>query len=261
MKKFSYRIILQQSPDVSKSGQKSFESYLNFISEAIINVASEFQRIKADVIHKNGTILRGGLSHFLSTPLKSDKDEIIHLIEDSIENTVQQLNAAPALSSVEHSLWRVMDPQVVPLHRQMVGVIKRLLKNGRSMLVEEGCLFGKNTGDVVISLFLFDGFSTVQSLKSIIDGFPHEKHFSIINGVFTTTVTSSDKEGAAEKNLVVINFDFDSDKIIEMLNKQLPVLFGQFGIKHFSLSKQSLHNSAGRAFQLRFGMNVDTVPL
>jgi hypothetical protein len=261
MKKFSYLIVLQQFPPISNPAEKPLELYRNFIPETIQNVAAEFQRTKADVIQKNGTILRGGLSHFLSTPLKSDKDEIIQLIEDSIENTVQQLDAAPVLASVEHSLWRVMEPQEVPLQRQMVGVVKRLLKNGRTFLVDAGCTFGKNMGDIAVSLFSFDGFSTVQSLKLIVDRFPREKQFALINGSFNAALISIDQETTTEKNLVVIDFDFHDDTVIELLNQRLPVLLDQFGIKKFSLSKQALHSVAGSTFQIRFGMNVNTVPL
>ena len=261
MKKFSYLVLMQKRTQASKTDEHPVESYKSFLVESIEAKSIEFLRLKSDVIQKNGTILRGGLTHFLSTPLKSDKDDIIRLIEDSIENSVQQLDAAPVLSSVEHSLWNVLEPQDVPLQRQLVGVVKRLLKNGRSMLVDAGCSFGKNSGEILVSLFTFNGFSTVQSLKSIIDVFPAQKQLPVINGSFDTTLISIDQDSKPEKNLVIIDFDFEDTMLVELINARLPVLLDQFGIKQFTLSKQSLNRSSGTVYQIRIGMNINKVPL
>jgi hypothetical protein len=95
----------------------------------------------------------------------------------------------------------------------------------------------------------------------IVDRFPREKQFALINGSFNAALISIDQETTTEKNLVVIDFDFHDDTVIELLNQRLPVLLDQFGIKKFSLSKQALHSVAGSTFQIRFGMNVNTVPL
>lgn len=261
MKKFSYFVLLQQQTTSFKSDENPLESYKNSIPEIISKTAAEFRRTKSEVIQKNGTILRGGLAHFLSTPLKSDKDDIIRLIEDTIENTVLQLNAAAMLSTVEHTLWKVLDPQDVPLQRQMVGVMKRLLKNGRTMLVDAGCSFSRNSGDIAVSLFQFDGFSTVQSLKSVIDSFTTLDPLTCVNGSFETMLISIEPSVIPEPNLVVINFDFQDDSIIELLNQRIPSLLDQFGIGQLYFSKHALHTSVGSSYQLRIAMNVGKIPL
>ncbi|MFA6456530.1 MAG: hypothetical protein WCW40_06890 [Bacteroidota bacterium] len=261
MKKYSYFVLLQQNVAPSRPADDPIEEYKNFIPLSLQSGAVEFQRKKFDSIQKNGTILRGGLAHFLSTPLKSDTEEIIRLIQDSIENTVQQLDAAPMLSTVEHTVWKVMEPQDIPLQRQMVGVMKRLLKNGRTMLVNSGCLFGKNSGEIAVSLFQFDGFSTVQSIKSIIDDFSTQQILTVVNGSVNANSITIERDAAPEKNLVVIDFDYHDDSIVDVLNQRLPVLLDQFGITHCTLSKQLLHSSVGAGYQIRFGMNVNKYPL
>jgi hypothetical protein len=171
------------------------------------------------------------------------------------------LDAAPVLSTVAHSLWRVMEPQEVPLQRQMVGVMKRLLKNGRSMLVNAGCTFAKKSGDVAISLFEFDGFSTVQSLRSIVGGFASEGTLAVVNGAFLTTVTSIGQDIWTEKNIVIIDFDDQDGSLTAQLNETFPVMLGQFGIQNITLAKQSLHSSVGSDYQLRIGIDVNKHPL
>jgi hypothetical protein len=259
MKKFSYFVLLQKGASAPECD--SFETYRAYVPDSIRSGAAEFQKIKADAIQTNGSILRGGLGHFLSTPLKSDTEEIVRLIEESIENTVAQLDAAPMLGSVTHTLWRVMDPQHVPLQRQMVGVMKRLLKNGRSMLVDAGCTFGKNSGDVAVSLFEFDGFSTVQTLRSIVEGFHAVEELSVSNGAFLTTAVSIGPDMASEKNVVVIDFDDHDEATVHRLNERFPVLMDQFGIRNITLSRQSLHSSVGAYYQLRIGLDVNKHPL
>lgn len=259
MKKFSYFVLLQKA--ASAPEPDSFENYRFYIPESIQSGAAEFQKIKADAIQTNGSILRGGLGHFLSTPLKSDKDEIIRLIEDSIENTVAQLDAAPMLSTVTHSLWRVMEPQQVPLQRQMVGVMKRLLKNGRSMLVNAGCSFGKNSGNIAASIFEFDGFATVQSIHSIIGRFSQVEELSVSNGEFLTTEVVLGQNMASENNVVVIDFDDHDPLTVARLRERFPVLTDQFGIQNITLSRQSLQSSVGAFYQLRIGLDVNKHPL
>lgn len=261
MKKYSYFAILQQQPDSVKSGTAPFDDYKSSIPANIQKVAAEFQKIKTETIQKNGTILRGGLTHFLSTPLQSDKDEIIKLIRDSIENTVQQLDAAPMLSSVQHALCWVMEPQEVPLQRQIVGVMKRLLKNGRTLLLNAGCQFGKSSGPVAVSLFTFDGFSTIQSVNSIIHTAAASNNMTVVNGAIDSTLTFIEKEPSQDPHVVVVDFDTAEESITDIINAKLPILLDQFGIKSFTLSKQTLHNSFGSAYQIRFSMNVNKHPL
>ncbi|MCK9408094.1 MAG: hypothetical protein WCX28_09070 [Bacteriovoracaceae bacterium] len=259
MKKFSYFVLLQN--DATVRGKELFDAYRSGIPERIYSGAVAFQQTKAETIQKNGSILRGGLSHFLSTPLKSDKDEIIRLIEDSIENTVLQFDAAPVLTSVNHSVWRVMEPQQVPLQRQMVGVIKRLLRNGRTMLVNAGCSFGKNSGDVAVSLFEFDGFSTVQTLRSIVGTMTAEQQLTVVNGAVFSSVIAIGQDIFSEKNIAVIDFDDHTGTTADQLNERIPILLDQFGIQQITFSRQTLHSSVGAACQLRIGMDVTKHPL
>ena len=261
MKKFSYSVILQQNGGQTKTEWDLFEAYRSFVINEIQTALIEFEKIKSDAIQKNGTILRGGLSHFLSTPFKSDKDEIILLIRDSIENTVQQLEASSILSSVEHSMWKIIEPQNVPLHRQLVGVVKRLLKNGRTTLVDAGCQFGKNSGETIISKFSFDGFATAQSLKTIIDQFTSHQPLWVIGGTLANTITAIEVIEKQEKFIVQMDFDLPNDTVIVQLNERIPVLLDQFGIKNFVLSKHSLHGGVGGEYQIQFGMDIEKYPL
>ncbi len=261
MKKFTYSVILQQNGNQTKTEVDIVETYRLFINNGIQTAFAELEKITSDTIQKNGAILRGGLTHFLSMPLKSDNEEINHLIRDSIENTVQQLDAAPLLSSVEHTLWKILEPQNVPLHRQLVGVVKRLLKNGRTILIDAGCQFGKSSGEAMVSKFSFNGFATAPILKTIIDKFSSQQAITVVNGTVSNTIIAIEVSEQQEKFIIQIDFSLSNDSVIAQLHERIPVLLDQFGIKNFIVTKQSLHGGMGGDYQIQFGMDIEKYPL
>lgn len=259
MKKYSYSVILQQK-GTSSNIDEQITAYLDLIKNGVQNATAELLKTKTEAIQKNGTILRGGLTHFLSTPLKSDKDDIVRLINDSIENAVKQLDVIPDVSSIVHSLWKVLDTTEVPLQRQVVGVMKRLLKNGRTMLSDAGCSFGKNSGDTFFSIFSYDGFATVKSIKTIVDQ-SDALQVTVVNGSLTSTLTAIEQSETEEKNLVIINFQYADDSVVAVINERLPSVLDQFGIKNLLLSKQTLHGGFGGTYQIRFGVDLSKYAL
>ncbi len=260
MKKFSYTVLLTYG-DQKQSSADPIESYTTFLTSSIQTTAAELQKTKTDVIQKNGTILRGGLTQFLSTPLKSDKDEIIKLIEDSIENTVHQLDAAPMLGTVQHSLWSIVDPQDVPLHRHSMGIVKRLLKHGKTMLINAGCSFGKNAPPVFVSHFLFNGFSTILPLQKIIDQFGDQQVLTQVNNVMHTMVASPDSYAASERNMLVIDLDINDSASIETLIPELQKLLEAEGANDLVCSVQTFHSRVGSLLQLRCSLDIDVLPI
>lgn len=257
MKKFSYFVILQKYSLSSQSDDDQFEAYRSFITANLKSVTAESLRTSSELMQKNGTTLLGGLTQFLATPLKSDKDDIMRLIKDSVENTIHQLDAAPMLSSVEHSVWNVMEPSDVPLHRQSVGLLKRLLKNGKQMLKHAGCTFGKNSGPVAISFFSYEGFSTVQSLNHAVKLFEEQKVLLIVNASVSSTLYSSQQNDVADGYQIVFDMNESNDAVMDLLKTQLSTISERFGIKQFSISKQSLHSGFGSPYQIRFGLDIN----
>ncbi|MBP9212287.1 MAG: hypothetical protein KBF97_05760 [Bacteroidetes bacterium] len=261
MKKHSAIIILQRQASAVQSEGDAFDQFAASVQGALRSRTSPFDQGVNDAIQKNGSILRGGLSHFLSTPLKSDKDEIITLIEESIRTAVEQSDAAPQLGSASFSLWKVMDPQQVPLQRQMVGVMKRLLKNGRSILAAAGAVFGKNSGEIGVALFEYDGFSTVQSVAGLTKSALPQDALAMVNGALFTTVRTEGDEPWTGPHLVSIDCTIQDDAVIPFLSERFALLAGQFGIRSITLSRQALRFGSGEAFQIRIGTDLNNYAL
>ncbi len=260
MKKFSYTVLLTPAAP-EQSSSDPVEAYRTFLTASILAKAAELQKMKSDVIQKNGTILRGGLTQFLSTPLKSDKDEIIKLIEDSIENSVQQLDAAPMLGTVDHTLWRIVDPQEVPLHKHSIGVVKRMLKEGKSMLTEAGCTFGKNAPPVFVSYFQFDGFSTIHPLQKIIDQAGDQKLITQVNNVMRTLTAAPDKYSGTDRQMLLIDLNVTDPSVIESIMSEITAALESEGALDVIGSLQTFHSRVGSVLQLACSLDIDTVPI
>ncbi len=262
MKQYSYFALFQRTGLQQKSETPAADDFASLLPDALRSAAEESGRVMNDVIVKNGSILRGRLTHFLSTPLRSDKDEIMSLITESISGSVAQLNAAPDVGGVDHTIWSVIDPQDVPLQRQMVGVLKRLLKNGRAMLIDAGCQFGKNSGEPLVLFVSFDAIPTGITVKSAIETLSKKTSMPTVNEALSTFLIDLRPEnGPVKKNSIMIDFDIDGEGIHHRLRQRLPVLQEQFGIKQFSLTKQLFRSSLGARYQIRFTADLNAHPL
>lgn len=260
MSSFYYYLYIQTAVGTIATDGDPVTVYHHAVTESLRLSAAAGAQAKGEIIQKNGSILRGGLIHFLSTPLKSDKDDIIRLIEESIAASIRQLDAAPLVETTVHTLWRVMEPASVPLHRQMVGVVKRLLKNGRSQLASTGVQFGKNAGDITASLFAFDGFATVRTIRGIVDGATNSEPLRAVSGNLLSFV------GAGEGNFeephrAVIEFDDPDGLMASGIMERCATLGDLFGVRSWTLLRRVLHATGNGEYQIHFGFDAKRSPL
>lgn len=215
----------------------------------------------AELVQKTVAGLRGTLSPYLSTPLMSDKAEIDRSIQDRIEFVLQQTAAAAEpLSSA--STYRLVETADVPLQRQMVGVMRRLLKNGRSLLAEAGVLSGKNAGTVLLTVCDVSSMDSAASVHDIIAGFRpasdaeppaflHDMTAALLNGP-----VPSDGSGY----FVLLTFDAP-DAIVDEMKMRVEALNGRYGIRGPLLVKRSFSSGFGRGYTVMFTADLARHPL
>ncbi len=261
MKKFSYLVLLQKHLTAPASEILPHESYRLSMDELIKTGKAEEHRISSEVTQKNGTSLLGGLTQFLATPLKSDRDDILRLIKETIDTSIQQLDAAPMLATADHTLWSVMDANDVPLHRQSIGLMKRLLKNGKEMLKQAGCTFGKQSGSVYVSLFSYAGFATVHSIMNGISTFNQQKIMQVVHASVSSVLYSIRPADHPGSFLVILDIDRHDDTLAENLKSKMASLFEQYEMQQLSVLKHTFPGLAGSAFQIRFGVDLNKYKL
>ncbi|MDD8016755.1 MAG: hypothetical protein PHP42_00125 [Bacteroidota bacterium] len=264
MDQFIYSILLQRSGKESEQTDSSFFAGLHAaLGSELEREITESKKDAADTIQKSVANLRGGLAQFLSTPLKSDKDDIELLIRENLEHAASQLGKGKSLSTVRQSSFRVIEPQHVPLHRQLVGVVRRILKNGKTLLANAGVATGKNSGTLYYSSFMVDEFATVPLIKLKFDAFAEKNpdlEYAVINDSLSSTVFTIAYDNSATSHEVVMNFNAP-DSIVEKLHTKRATLLEQFGVKNIRLAKRSFVMGFSSQFQLEFGVDVNKHPL
>lgn len=186
MKTYTISLLLQSRSNDTAALAEALDQFRTYCAAATTQAAADLLKVRTDVITKNGTVLRGGLTQFLSTPLKSDKDEIIRLIHESIDNTLRQFDIPTGEPSIRTALYRIVPAADVPLLKNSVGTMKRLLKNGRSSLGESSAARGKGNSDRFVFRLVFEGLSLAETLFSLIRTAPETDQFSVVHAVLST---------------------------------------------------------------------------
>ncbi|MBI2429741.1 MAG: hypothetical protein HYV29_13290 [Ignavibacteriales bacterium] len=265
MENYTYSLLLQKlnPTDDTKKDKQFFEEFHSSVSEFVEGERSEKTKTDTDAIQRAISRLRGTLVPYLSTPLKSDKDDIERSIKDTIEDVLVQIGSTEADAVITVESFQVLESTQVHLHRQLVGVIKRLLKNGKAMLVDTGILTGKNYGSIFLSQFSFAGFSNVKAFHHGIlemKGGIKQKEFGILHDSFSEIVASHSSDIGEDANMIILHFEAQ-ETVIEKLKSNLPGLLNQYGVKSIRLNKRSFFSGFGSPYQLEIMTDLKKHPL
>lgn len=261
MAQFIYSTIIQQikNSDTIPGETDLFTEINSSLHSSFVVKDTESKKNISDAIQKSGAGLRGNLSQFLSTPLKSDKDEIDKAIKDTFENMVYQMGYSLNYSTVVPTFYKIIDPQSVPLHRQLVGVIRRILKNGKTMLVDAGVTTGKNGGALYYGTFVADDLTLLPEVRSEFESILREKtdnSYIIIADSIASIVSSAPADTKRCKYMIVMNFTSD-DNAASRLESRIGVIADQFGVKNSTMIKRSFTAGFSSLFQLQFAVDID----
>lgn len=223
--------------------------------------SAEHRRNAAELVQKTVAGLRGTLSPYLSTPLMSDKAEIDRSIQDRIEFVMEQNDVAAApLSSV--ATYRIAETADVPLQRQMVGVMRRLLKNGRSLLAEAGVLTGKNAGPVFLTVCGVPSMDSAAAVHDIIAGFrPSDENVPcVLVQDMTASLLNGPVPSEGSGHLVLLTFDVPEGSVGEVAAR-VDALNGRYGIRGPLLLKRTFASGFGRGCSVMFSADLTRHPL
>ena len=261
MEKFLYALLFQSTASAEEGNNES--QFLSAMHKSLLhdfeNEISVINKNRNDIVQKTISSLRGELSTYLSTPLMTDKNEIEKALRDNIENAVKQLGLDNSVSASRLYTYKILDFSQIPLNRQLVGVMRRLIKNGKTMLADAGVMSGKNATTVYLTQFTIDEFATIPILKSKIDEFNLKNTsspFILVNDCVSNIVTTLLAENNAAGQTVIINFD-GQETLPDKLNANLAKLLDQFGAKNIRLSKRTFHAGFGTKYQLQFVVDLN----
>lgn len=230
-----------------------FSEFHRVVLASVTTVIAENKKNVDEMIAKSISGLRGVLSPYLSTPLTSDKSDIDRALKDNFQFMMEQFCALSSNSLPSISTYRVMEASHIPMHRQIVGVIRKLLKNGRTHLADTGIAVGKNAGQIYCSLIDFSDYSLLPAMHSSAQAYSADSisaEYRIISDFIGEIIFRSSVEKAAKAHTIVLQWD-GNDSMLSSLHTRFKTLSEQFGITDILLIKKSLFGGFGMTYQFQ----------
>lgn len=259
--RYQYSLISQRTAadDQARDDTSYFGDFHNAIREAVDKTVGENKKTSLDIIAKNIGSLRGVLAPYLSTPLTSDKGDIERAIKDNFHHLMEQLGfVSPSVAPVI-TTYSVMDASQVPLHRQIVGVIRRILKNGKTLLADAGVSSGKNSGSVFVTQIGLNDFSLLPAVYSAARSF-HDETRSAENAVLNDVVGQVVNLVTAEKrpyaHTILLQWDGNETQFTSMQSR-VKIVSEQFGVDSILFARKSLYGGFGSTYQFQCSVDLN----
>jgi hypothetical protein len=260
--RFQYFVLAQKAIEDQKSegiDREFFSDLHKFLISSLAKISEDRSRSADDIIQKGISGLRGMLSPYLSMPLISDKSDIENAIREHFRRMMEQSGAVSSDAPFQIETFIVMESQDIPLHRQIVGVIRRLLKNGRTHLADTGVSFGKNFGSVYITQIEHEDFSAIPLLAASLNVIPAElnrSEYMFVSDGIGEIVYGGASERVFSDHVMMLQWDGD-DAMASSLQKRFVVLAEQFGITDVMLAKKALFSGFGFRYYLQCPIQLE----
>jgi hypothetical protein len=260
--RYQYFVVVQkltEDHNVEGDNKIFFSGLHNYLVSSIAKIVEDGSRSVDDIVQKGISGLRGMLSPYLSMPLTSDKNDIENGIREHFRRMMDQSGAVSSDAPFHIETFIVMESQDIPLHRQIVGVIRRLLKNGRTQLADTGVSFGKNFGSVYITQIVHEDLSAIPLLAASLNAIPTElnrSEYMFVSDGIGEIVYNGASERISSEYVMMLQWDGD-DAMASALQKRFVVLAEQFGITNVVLAKKTLFSGFGFRYYLQCPIQLE----
>lgn len=261
------------------------ENYLNGMKESFTLLRKTSNTLTADLaksyfetLQKYSQMTRGSLNQFLSTPIKSDEEEIRRTIKDNFEQFAEQY-ADMLNTGIEHS-WQ---SRFLLEQSLLVGNDKntrKLFQNGKKFLVQSRILAGKIPSAVFESVFVFpspqglahlnnviallpDGefeyFTSSVARNASLDEIVHEAGTKLLTSVKSGTDAGKEIKPQIAQWEITLYPKFNHLNLVDFESKCANLftrITSEFNIQHIALWKRLLNLGSGALYSIR----LTTIP-
>ena len=223
-------------------------------------VRQHFLKSLSETIARESHVLRGSLSQYLSTPIKSDAADVLRIISESLQ---QMQGQSGSVSPGLVSSWA--GHVVFPEAKTVAG--KKLIQNGRTFLRDTGTGPGRQKDEVFESVFLLSGGMNLDLLEFVM----HEqlrdhplspparspartRHLSLSYGTLFDSGALPKKqvrEGRFECLLLIADIDRDDRELREGCQAVRDDLVQRVGATYVVISRRRLGSAAADGLMLR----------
>ncbi len=179
----AYAILHQAGPSVSP------EAYAETMKELHQRIAAETAEVNAgykktlqEITVRETQILRGALSQFLETPIRSDNAEVQKIFLDAFQKYGGLITVTGDYGVIRSSEGKLSLPD------SQQAAQKRLGRSGKAYLTELGFTFGKASGPVFESVFYVRGGANLDIIEHLVRdrlgiyASTHGKHLAEFSG-------------------------------------------------------------------------------
>jgi hypothetical protein len=179
------------------------------LKEESLLIRSSLDNYISDLSTKTVQTTRGNLAQFLTTPIKTDTDEIQRILRDQVIHASDQL-----LPKRSYGLFGGYEAKyIIDLHQD--DLPRPRMIRGRSFFQNAGFGIGRNTSTIFESIYLLQGAVNLDILEHLI-----RKGIGIYDSIHGKTINAYDVMACSLQNLIFLDgtLDLDFDRFELQLN-------------------------------------------
>jgi hypothetical protein len=260
MPKFLYSIVTQRTIGSEKENDELafFEMFTASLKEFIEGEVIEKNKVTDGVIQRTLQRLRGSLTPYLTTPLKTDQVDIERSLKDTIEEVLKQRDGEVLTQTIDIRAAKILKPTKIPLHRNSVALVKQMLTNAKNSLPLSQLKKVKNNGNAFLLKCTVDDIWFVPIInKCLAKNFTKysNESYSLINDSLFEMVFLHSVYPANSLHTVIINLAVP-EQVREKLNDRITLLLNEFAIDNISMYRKIFQSGFGEQYQLHFDLNL-----
>ncbi|MEX0602173.1 MAG: hypothetical protein WD295_02450, partial [Bacteroidota bacterium] len=176
--------------------RKTMQDLHALIREQSHAVSEEWRTTLRDLLQRESQVLRGNLTQFLTTPLKSDFDEIEKTLREHVSGLLSEVVPFETLG-----VLTTVEGRMIPFEGSG-SAGKKLVTAGKSLLLELGFQSGKAKGEIYESQFVVDGGLNLDIIEHLV-----RDRIGIYTPVHGKHIQVFDSYSYAAHNLVYLSGD------------------------------------------------------
>jgi len=260
-KLISYSVLDQIPPSANpEEFRASLRGSVGKIREDAALLREAFQASLLETRMKFAQVAKGSLNQFLSTPIKSDNEDVQRIIKDAFEKYSEQIMPTPRVGiEAAWSSQVIADSMLVGGQTKISGVIRKMLSAGKRKLKESGFTVGRNPSNIFESVYLFEGGWNLDVLEFLlgknsaedIRAGSIERSRSSLTSIVSSIGDPAQQISLWETTIIPPRIGTSGGEFADEITKTFEALMKEYNLHHLSLWKKILSPGDEDAFVVR----------
>jgi hypothetical protein len=240
--------------------RKSLQESLGRVRDEATSLRRAFQTSLLDSRMRFAQVAKGSLNQYLSTPIKSDNEEVERIIKEAFEKYSEQI--LPTQNIGIESAWSsqlIVDSALVRGQTKISGTVRKMLSAGKRTLKEMDFKWGRNASSIFESVYLLDGGMNLDALEFLLwKSTPGDVQSSAIEcsrsslyNIIASVGDSEPKNNLWEASMIPANKGTADAGFVPDIEKAFEQLMKEFNLHQLSLWQKRLSSGEDSKFVVR----------